>query len=203
MKGRNGVLLLFLALLTVGICVVWQRYEAPRIDEAAQQLQARTWLSVLPQGSYDNQPLQHPLALPQPELAHSTLLAGYLATKAGKPGAVVLHSRFQGYSGPIQLLIAISVDGRVIASKVLQQQETPGLGARLAEPGTTWLRGFDGLGSGTTPEGDWALTRDNGRFDQLAGASVTSRAVIHGIQDALRYFDEHARLWLTEGGSDE
>ena len=203
MKLRNVALLLMLAFLCVGISVVWQRCSAPRINEAEQQLQARTWLSVLPEGSYDNQPLQHPLTLPDPGLAHSTLLAGYLATSAGKPCAVVLHSRFQGYAGPIQLLIAISPDGRVIASRVLQQQETPGLGARVAEPGNAWLGRFIGRSQGNTPEGAWALKRDNGQFDQLAGASVTSRAVIHAIQDALRYFDAHVHLWLTQGTPDE
>lgn len=203
MTRRSASLLLILALLCIGISITWQRYSAPRIDEAQRQLQARTWLSVLPEGSYDNQPLQHPLALPEPELAHSTLLGGYLATAAGKPRAVVLHSRVQGYAGPIQLLIAVSSDGRVIASRVLQQQETPGLGARVAEPGNAWLRGFVGRSQTNTPQDAWALKRDNGEFDQLAGASVTSRAVIHGIQDALRYFDAHSRLWLTEGTPDE
>ena len=87
----------------------------------------------------------------------------------------------------------------MIASRVLQQQETLGLGARIAEPGNTWLQGFNGHGQGNTPDSAWALKRDNGQFDQLAGASVTSRAVIHAIQDALRYFDQHAPQWLNEG----
>ena len=203
MKRASVALLLALTLLCVGISIVWQRCTAPQIEEAARQLQARTWLSVLPEGSYDNQPLQHPLALPQPVLAHSTLLAGYLATFRGKPSAVVLHTRFQGYAGPIQMLIAIAPDGRLMASRVLQQQETPGLGAQVAKPGTGWSNEFVGRSHGNTPESAWALKRDNGQFDQLAGASLTSRAVIHGIQDALRYFDEHARLWLTEGTPDE
>lgn len=203
MNGRSLLSLLMLAVLCIGISVAWQRCAAPQIEEAAQQLRARTWLSVLPEGSYDNQPLQHPLPLPQPALAHSTLLGGYLATSRGKPSAVVLHSRFQGYAGPIQMLIAVAPDGRLIASRVLQQQETPGLGAQVAEPGTHWLDAFVGRSQANTPQSAWALERDNGQFDQLAGASVTSRAVIHGVQDALRYFDEHAHLWLTEGTPDE
>ncbi|WP_175652308.1 RnfABCDGE type electron transport complex subunit G [Pseudomonas sp. Marseille-P9899] len=203
MSARSVVLIAVLALLGVGASVTWQQLLAPRISAAEEHLKARTWLSVLPAGSYDNEPLRQPLTLPDPQLAQSTLLGGYLATLAGKPTAVVLHSRVQGYAGPIQLLIAIGPDGRVISSHVLQHQETPGLGARLTEPGNRWLQGFDGHSQANTPEAAWALKRDNGRFDQLAGASVTSRAVIHAIQDALRYFDEHAQGWLTEGPAHE
>ncbi|MFJ4372123.1 RnfABCDGE type electron transport complex subunit G [Pseudomonas japonica] len=203
MKRRGLLLVLLLAVLTVGASVAWQHYCAPRISAAEQRLQARTWLSVLPEGSYDNQPLQQPLTLPDPQLPHSRLQTGYLATLQGRPTAVVLHSRFQGYGGPIDLLIAIDREGRLLASRVLQQQETPGLGARLAEPGNAWLQAFNGRSQGNTPEGAWALKRDNGQFDQLAGASVTSRAVIQAIQDALRYFDGHARLWLAEDGTHE
>lgn len=199
MSRRNLLLLLAVTLVTLTISVAWQQYCAPRISEAEQRLKASTWLSVLPPGRYDNQPLQQPLALPQPQLQHSTLLAGYLATLQAKPSAVVLHSRFQGYAGPIDLLIAIDPEGRVIASRVLQQQETPGLGARLVEPGNAWLTGFSGRGQDNTPEAAWALKRDNGQFDQLAGASVTSRAVIHAIQDALRYFDAHGQSWMKRG----
>lgn len=203
MNGRSRLIVAVLAGLTLAISVAWQHYCAPRIDAAEQAQRNRAWLAVLPADRYDNQPLQRPLALPDPELAHSQLQAGYLATLHGRPSAVLLHSRFTGYAGPIDLLVAIDGDGRVIASRVLQQHETPGLGARLAEPGSTWLQGFAGHGRGNTPEGAWALKRDNGAFDQLAGASVTSRAVILAIQDALRYFDQQAPQWLQEGSADE
>lgn len=203
MRSREWVLVGLVAVLALGISSAWQHYCAPRIAEAEQQQQARTWLSVLPTERYDNQPLQHPLALPDPDLSHSRLLAAYLATLHGQPSAVVLHSRFQGYAGPIDLLMAIDREGRLIASRVLQQQETPGLGARLAEPDGAWLHRFDGRSQGNTPEGAWALKRDNGQFDQLAGASITSRAVIQAIQDALRYFDGHAPLWLKGDGIHE
>lgn len=197
------LLVLVVALLALGVSVGWQHISAPRIADAGQQLKARTWLSVLPDGSYDNRPLQQPLALPDASLAHSRVMAAYLATLQGRPSAVVLHSRVQGYEGPIDLLIAIDPQGRVIASRVLQQQETPGLGARVAEPGASWLRGFNGHSSGNTPETAWALKRDNGQFDQIAGASVTSRAVIHAVQDALRYFDQQAPVWLPEKDTHE
>ena len=199
---RSAGILALLACLAVGITLGWHQLNASRITQAEQQLKARTWLSVLPSERYDNQPLQHPITLPTPLLAHSTLLGGYRATLQGQPSAVVLHSQAQGYAGPLHLLIAIDRNGRLMGTQVLQQMETPGLGGQLAEPGNTWLQQFVGLGRSETPDSDWALKRDQGQFDQLAGASVTSRAVIQAVHDALRYFDAHASYLLT-GDSDE
>lgn len=199
---RTSVLLLLVALLSLGSSVIWQHINVQDITLAQQQLKAQTWLSVLPARSYDNQPLQRPLVITTPVLAHSQLLAGFRASLAGRPSAVVLHSQAQGYAGQLELLIAIDTQGRLIGTKVLQQQETPGLGAQLVEPGNQWLHSFSGANRQTTPDAAWALKRDNGQFDQLAGATVTSRAVIHAVHDALRYFDEH-RQQLLEGSRDE
>lgn len=199
---RRGFVLLLIALLSVGSVLVWQHFTARDIEAAQQQLKASIWLSVLPENTYDNQPLQSPLALDTPTLANSQLLAGYLATLAGQPTAVVLHSQVQGYGGPIELLVAIDTHGRLIGTRVLRQQETPGLGAKLVEPSNNWLQSFIGTSRQNTPDAAWALKRDAGQFDQLAGATVTSRAVIHAVHDALRYFDEHHQQ-LLEGGHDE
>lgn len=198
-RVRGLLLISTLACLAVGIAVGWAQLNAPRISQAEQQLHTRTLLSVLAPDRYDNQPLQQPLTLPTPALAHSTLMGGYRATLRGQPSAVVLHSRVQGYAGPLHLLIAIDRGGRLMATHVLQQQETPGLGGKITEPGNTWLRGFEGRTLGDTPDSAWALKRDAGQFDQLAGASVTSRAVIQAVHDALRYFDEHADALLGTG----
>ncbi|CAI8752776.1 MULTISPECIES: RnfABCDGE type electron transport complex subunit G [Pseudomonas] len=199
---RSTALLLALAVLAVGGTVLWHQLTAQRITDAEQQLKAQRWLSVLPEQHYDNQPLQHPLRLGAAPLDHSRLLAGYLATLQGQPRAVVLHSQAQGYGGPLDLLIAIDDSGRLIGVKVLQQQETPGLGGKLVEPGNTWLQGFVGSSRHTIADTAWALKRDSGQFDQLAGATVTSRAVIQATHDALRYFDEHRQQLLT-GGANE
>lgn len=198
-RARAVLLVAAVACLAIGCAIGWAQLNAARISQAELQLKARSLLSVLPAERYDNQPLQRPLALPAPTLAHSTLLAVYRATLLGQPSAVVLHSRVQGYAGPLDLLIAIDSHGRLLATRVLQHQETPGLGGKLSEPGNTWLRGFEGRTLADTPDPAWALKRDAGQFDQLAGASVTSRAVIRAVHDALRYFDEHSLYLLGTG----
>jgi electron transport complex protein RnfG len=146
---------------------------------------------LLPADSYDNQPLEQPLRLDDAVLTNSTLQSAYLATKAGQPSAVLLRSQVLGYAGSIDVLIAIGANGTLVGVKTLRQSETPGLGARIADWPNAWLNAFAGKSRSEPADNGWALKKDQGQFDQIAGATITSRAVINAIHDALRYFDEH------------
>lgn len=194
-RGLMTVLLIAAAgiALTLGV----QQLTANRASEAQHNLQRQALLDILPVGTYDNQPLQHPLAIHPQALANSQLLGGYLASMNGQPSAVLLRSQTNGYGGPIELLIAISHNGKLLAVKTLSQSETPSLGGHIAEPGNPWLAAFKGLSRDDSKDSAWALKKDHGQFDQMAGATITSRAVINGVHDALRYFDEH-RQWVLE-----
>jgi electron transport complex protein RnfG len=129
-------------------------------------------------------------------LTNSTLITGYRATKASQPCAVLLRSQTLGYAGTIDLLIAIDVNGRLVGVKTLKQSETPGLGARIADWPNAWLQVFSGKSRSEPGDSGWALRKDQGQFDQIAGATITSRAVINALHDALRYFDEHRQHLL-------
>jgi electron transport complex protein RnfG len=188
----QAAVLLVTAALALSITLIWRSWTTPTIGEAEKQLQSRQRLAVLPEASYDNHPLDIPLPTPDAQLAHSRIVAAYRATLAGTPSAVILVTQAQGYAGPIVLTIAITPDGRLLGSQVVEQQESPGLGGRLADPQVHWLMQFDKSSLGDHLE----QKIDQGDFDQLAGATVTSRAVIEALQDALRYFDEHRRAFL-------
>lgn len=192
--ARDAGLLLLVAALAVSVTLAWRHWTSPAIIDAAKQLQSRERLAVLPDGSYDNQPLDHPLPTPAAQRPTSRILAAYRAELAGTPVAIIVVTQTQGYAGPIVLSIAIATDGRLIGSQVVEQQESPGLGARLGDPRVNWLQQFANRHLGN----HWALRRDHGDFDQLSGATVTSRAVISALQEALSYFDEQ-RSVLLEG----
>ncbi|MBK5536762.1 RnfABCDGE type electron transport complex subunit G [Pseudomonas sp. TH05] len=198
MSRRLSVLMLVL-LAGAGIAVSYfaQQAASPRIAAEQRASQARELLDLLPVGSYDNQPLDQPLPLQHLVLSNSTLLGGYRASRAGQPSAVLLRSQVTGYAGPIELLIAIDANGRLLGSKSLKQGETPGLGGRIAEQPNGWLQGFAGKSRNNPDDNAWALKKDQGQFDQMAGATITSRAVINALHDALRYFDEHRDQLLT------
>lgn len=199
-RGLVTVLLIAGAgiVLTLGV----QQLTASRVIQAQQSLQRQTLLDILPAGTYDNQPLEHPLATSPQVLANSQLLGGYLATLHGQPGAVLLRTQTTGYGGPVELLVAIAPNGKLLAVKTLSQSETPSLGGHIAEPGNPWLAAFKGLSREDPKDSAWALKKDRGQFDQMAGATITSRAVINAVHDALRYFDDHRQLMLERPADD-
>ncbi|WP_223447874.1 MULTISPECIES: RnfABCDGE type electron transport complex subunit G [Pseudomonas] len=185
-----------LAALGLGVTYLVQLGSAPRIAAEQRLIDSRHLLDLIAPDSYDNQPLEHPITIEATALANSTLLGGYLATRADQPVAVLLRSQTLGYAGAIDLLIAVDANGRLLGVKTLKQSETPGLGARIADWPNTWLQVFSGKSRTEPGDSGWALKKDQGQFDQIAGATITSRAVINAVHDALRYFDEHRQQLL-------
>lgn len=186
MKGWTLVILA--AVLGIILTVGTQHLTIGQATHQHQLQQRQALLDLLPSDRYDNPPLEHPLAIPAQPLANSQLHGGYLATLAGEPAAVLLRLQTSGYAGPIALLIAIDCNGKLLGVKTLEQSETPSLGGHISESGNPWMSAFKGHSRD-----------DQDGFDQMAGATQTSRAVINAVHDALRYFDEHRQSLLEPG----
>ena len=107
-----------------------------------------------------------------------------------------------GYSGRIELLVGIDVLGAIVAVRVTRHHETPGLGDRIDRARSAWITQFDGHSLGSPPEGRWNVRKDGGDFDQITGATLTPRAVIHAVAGALKYFERHRVLLLTPAPQD-
>lgn len=195
-RTSSIALLVLLAALGFGMTYFVLLGSAPRIAAEQRLIDSRNLLDLIPPDSYDNQPLEHPIRIDTTALTNSTLLGGYLATRADQPVAVLLRSQTLGYAGAIDLLIAVDANGRLLGVKTLKQSETPGLGARIADWPNAWLQIFSGKSRTDPNDSGWALKKDQGQFDQIAGATITSRAVINAVHDALRYFDEHRQQLL-------
>lgn len=196
--NRTSSLITLALIGALGFGVTWlvQRSNAPQIAAEQRLLESRKLLDVLPVDTYDNLPLEQPLTLTDINLSHSLLLGGYRASKSGQPVAVLLRSQTQGYAGNIELLIAIDANGRLLGVKTLEQNETPSLGGHIGDWPNSWLQTFGGKSSNQPTDAGWALKKDQGQFDQIAGATITSRAAINALHDALRYFDEHRTTLL-------
>ncbi len=96
-------------------------------------------------------------------------------------GAVVGHTAqvtVKGYGGDIEIVVGIDADGVITGINVggANFSETAGLGAKAKEPAFT--EQFKGL---TSP----LVLKDN--VDSITGASITSGAVVNGVNTALDY----------------
>lgn len=111
----------------------------------------------------------------------------YTATKDGQTiGYAVQSMTKQGFSGEIHVMVGFSPTGEVLNVNVLKQNETPGLGTKMAEEGNVLLGCIQGkqLESMKLVEGKLAVTKDGGDVDALTAATISSRAYVDAINRA-------------------
>jgi electron transport complex protein RnfG len=91
---------------------------------------------------------------------------------------LVGYSFFRDQSGSqsvITLAGGIDTEYRVTGIKIMTHAETPGLGAKIIE--SAFTEQFKGVA-----ESDLLLSKNDGAIDAITGATVSSQAVIDGIQ---------------------
>ncbi len=121
----------------------------------------------------------------------------------GEPAALLLRvTAEKGYHGPIRLLIGLQVDGTMIGIQVLDHSETPGLGDQIEPEKSDWLARFVGRSLASPGRAAWGIVRDGGAFDQITGASITSRAVVRAVRDTLVYVDERLESLVAAPAED-
>ena len=91
----------------------------------------------------------------------------------------------------IHLLIGVSRDGVLTGVRAVSHRETPGLGDAIDVQKSKWITHFDGKSLASPARERWAVDKDDGDFDSITGATVTSRAVVKGVKNALLYFERH------------
>jgi electron transport complex protein RnfG len=93
-----------------------------------------------------------------------------------------------GYGGDIEVLTVFDIDDQVIlGAKTLDQKETQGLGARVANDDDPFLRQFQGMDYSRGVK----LRSDGGRVDAISGATITSTAYTKAIEEAASLLERH------------
>ncbi len=199
MATRTAIILVFfVAAFTAALAIVYTMTK-PAIDASAAEEKMRTINEVLPGDLYDNDLLADTLTLPAtPELGQDNESTVYRARLKGEPSTLVLEAVApDGYAGKIRMLLAIRANGEVAGVRVTQHKETPGLGDYI-EPkkdknkANPWITQFDGKSLEKMPTAnEWKVKKDGGRFDSVAGATVTPRAVVKAVHKAVKFATEN------------
>ena len=149
------------------------------IEEASRQKQINAIKRVTP--AFDNDPTAEAWQW-TPETADATPFTVFPATEGGRfVGAAVDGYSMNGFSGEIRVMYGFDAEGNVTGFEVLQHAETPGLGAVAAAQnvkGEAFRGQFVGQ-SGTLVIGE--------QIDAMSGATITSTAVVTGVNAALAY----------------
>jgi H+/Na+-translocating ferredoxin:NAD+ oxidoreductase subunit G len=141
---------------------------------------------------YDNDLFQDKIELDVPTYINNTnKISVYRARLKNQAIAVSLMPVItKGYNGNISMVIGISYDGKLTGIKIISHNETEGFGDQAHQDNSNWLLNFHGY-SLDTDKKHWAIKKDEGEFDQLSGATITSRSIITILYKTLEYYSEH------------
>lgn len=202
---KNGVSLATIAAFCTAMVAVTWNLTAERIAANEQEWLERSLQPALAGVFFDSPVTESKIIIPPPhELPGSDAAIVYRVYAGVKPvAALFVVSARDGYAGPIRLLVGIAIDGSVTGVRVLQHRETPGLGDRVEIAKSDWVMQFDGRSLMDPEASNWSIRDDGGKFDQLTGASVTSRAVIMAVRTTLNYFEANQAALFAAIAEDE
>jgi electron transport complex protein RnfG len=116
----------------------------------------------------------------------------FVLTNNGAPVATVFATVApHGYNASISLLVGVSPAAALTGVRAVRHRETQGLGDAIEAAKSDWIRQFDGKSLGMPAPELWAVDQDEGAFDSISGATVTSRAVVTAVKNTLLYFEQH------------
>lgn len=183
-----------IAFTAIGTSLLAYTFDITKDNIARNEAQAKRELleQVLPKQLYDNDVVRDVVHLaPTPQLGTTLRSNAYRARLAGHPTVLVLEATApDGYSGKIELLIAIQNNGELAGVRVIAHKETPGLGDYIDIAKSAWTKQFDHASRGLN-DAAWKVKKDGGRFDYMSGATITPRAVVKAVHSALRYYEQH------------
>jgi electron transport complex protein RnfG len=178
----------------VGLVAITHELTDERIAANERDAMLRKVAAIVPADIMDNDPLNDRVQVSAPDMLGAKVTDVYRVRSGDEPVAVILNPVVSnGYSGPIKLLVAVLEDGSLGGVRVLTHQETPGLGDRIEETKSDWIKIFSGKSLGDPPEERWKVKRDGGAFDQFTGATVTPRAIVAAVKGALQFVQSRGR----------
>lgn len=155
---RYGFILAVICVVASGLLAGMNSLTKSRIIAQAQTEEEAALREVMPQGEYFD-----------PLKKGEEILYYKVRNKDNKFIGVAFKASGKGYSSAIDTLVGMTKDGSIIAIKILNQNETPGLGARVAESS------FTGQFSDKNIQGLVSV-------QAITGATISSKAVIDSVK---------------------
>jgi electron transport complex protein RnfG len=199
---KNSQILALFAIVCTAIVGLVNELTKDEI-KAQEQLQLLNTLhSIIEPSRYNNDITLDCVSLSSTLLGNSTddkeIHTAYIARKDKLAVAIAMTSTApDGYNGNIELIIAINMDESISGVRILKHQETPGLGDKIELRKSDWINTFTNKKLLSENDNRWAVTKDNGMFDQFTGATITPRAVVKAVRKTLVYFKENKHSLLT------
>ena len=181
--------LLVTALICGLILAVTDIFTRENIEQNREQYTLRYLHHVFPL-DFNNNIYRDRIIVHDPLLSVSDeAVTIYRARQDDTPaGVIVAPVTTLGYNGRIALAIGIRYDGSVTGIYTISHHETKGLGGEIAGEDSHWLNIFTGISLEGRPADAWNLTSEGGEFDQISGATITSRSMVNTVKKTLEFY---------------
>jgi electron transport complex protein RnfG len=169
----NAVRLGGIAALVVGALATIDQLTRPRIMHNQQQALVASLVELTGDARLGALSLKSPL----PDYLH--------LCEASTTRYQLIRATATGYAGAIEYTIALSADEHILGVRVTRHGETPGLGDAMETGKSDWIHQLAGQPRAATISARWGVRQDGGDFDSMTGATITSRAILRGVQETL------------------
>lgn len=114
----------------------------------------------------------------------------YEATDGTNVVGYTIKTSTTGYSGDVVVMTGIDLDGKIAGMKVVSNTETPGLGANSSNPE------FQDQYKDKSAEGEIGVVKSaptESQIQAITGATITSKAVTLGVNEAIGAYENLAK----------
>lgn len=185
---KNGLILGAFALVTTSVIALTFSYTHERIEQAKERQLLSTLNQVVETSMHDNQLHLDCIIVEPDELLGNKPQRVFRSRLGASNTALIIETTApDGYSGAINLVVAIDTNNTVLGARVIEHKETPGLGDKIELRVSDWILDFTNIKYYEEFANRWQVKKDGGQFDQFTGATITPRSVVNAIRNAAVY----------------
>ncbi|WP_017446352.1 electron transport complex subunit RsxG [Gayadomonas joobiniege] len=190
---RSSIILTLFALVTTGLTAWTFILTKDRIAAEKENAIVRNINQIIAANLYDND-VANDCIVRQNHLQKKTRI--FRARQAQTNVALAIETFApDGYSGRIDLLVAVDSQFKILGVRTTAHNETPGLGDKIEVKKSNWIKSFNGLSIEPDNLQKWAVRKDGGMFDAFTGATITPRAVVNAVKDTLLWAQQQPDLF--------
>jgi electron transport complex protein RnfG len=153
---RYGFILALICIVAAGLLAAVNSLTKSRIITQVQAEEEASLKEVIPEAEYF-----------EPVKSEDEIIYYKALDKTKKIIGAAFKAQGKGYSSTIETMVGMRQDGSIIAIKVLSQNDTPGLGARVVESSFT---------------DQFRDKKDLSDIQAITGATISSKAVIDSVK---------------------
>jgi electron transport complex protein RnfG len=194
------LVLALVTFFTSGLLMFSENATHEKIAQQKKLLLLQSLEYLIPKHLHDNDLTENPKTLYKPQqLGHRKQQTLYIGSLKGQTTVLAIPvTARNGYSGDIDLMIGVKANGEITTVQILEQHETPGLGDLIEANKSDWLQQFEHISLQQVGVKNWKVKRDGGGFDQITGATITPRAVVAAIKQALLFHENYFKTQSNE-----